>query len=131
MMGGATADPIAAPVLAMPMPNARCLAENHAAMVRVARGQFPDSPTPRKLRITVKLIRPEASACAISAIDHHEIAAAKPSRLPNRSKTAPQIHIDSEYVNRNQVPTQAYCRLVSPKFCWSTGARTDTVWRSM
>ena len=111
--GGAKAGPSDAPVFAMPMPSARCRAGNHAAIVRVAPGQLPDSPSPSAARNPHKLPSPRAAACAISATDHTTTASAKPVRLPSRSKIAPHTNIDAAYAKRNDEPIHAYWTFVS------------------
>src|SRR5437762_14241376 len=83
--GGDTIDPIAAPLLKIASPSARCFTGNHSATVFAAPGQLPASPNPRIKRNRLKLASPRANEWAIAAIDHTKIEIEKPRRVPTRS----------------------------------------------
>src|SRR5205085_11732134 len=83
--GGATIDPIAAPLLKIAMPKARSRIGNHSATVFAAPGQFPASPNPNTNRNALRLARPRANAWAIAATDQSTIEQTKPNFVPTRS----------------------------------------------
>src|SRR5882672_6382895 len=66
-VSGATMAPTLDPALNKPVAKARSFLGNHSAVVLIAAGKFPDSPTPRAARATPKPKAERASACDIAA----------------------------------------------------------------
>src|SRR5438067_5505021 len=100
--GGATVEPIAAPLLKIAIPNARSRIGNHSATVLAAPGQFPASPNPSTKRNALKLANPRANAWAIAAMDHKMIEQTKPILVPTRSYSFPESPWLIVYASKNQ-----------------------------
>src|SRR5258706_15629335 len=67
-VSGATMAPTFEPALKMPVAKARSFLGNHSAVVLIAAGKFPDSPTPRAARATPKPKADRARAWLMAAM---------------------------------------------------------------
>jgi hypothetical protein len=73
----------------MPVAKARSFFGNHSATDLMEAGKLPASPSPRAKRTTPKPRGVRAKAWAIVARLQKTMAAANPSRVPNRSRSPP------------------------------------------
>src|SRR5215471_17158885 len=74
-IGGVMMAPVTAAELASPLSSARSLGGYHSETTAVDAMKLNDSPIPSRNRITPRPTEVRATACRISATDHHAVAA--------------------------------------------------------
>jgi hypothetical protein len=104
---------------------------NQSCMPRLATGNAPASPRPRKKRAANREVRPRAAPVATAATDHHDMIAVSTRFGPKRSPNQPAGTWPRAYAHVKALRTSAMLVLLSPNALAISGCATEMLLRSM